>query len=292
MGNCCCLVGGKKRRYVAKKNSKSAPTFLDHDYDDDYDVDECLTSAAKHKNLRRGGGCNRANNGGGGGGGGSGGGMRRPKNSKNNKNFLATYLATDLANNNSTKTTSANHANALLNNNSTIVCRATGNDFSNVNGANVFVETNNITFDVNNHNDSDVSQPPAFPHPQKSTITYYQNKMNQHGVAGVGGGGASGPSTSLVGNNLSSGLNSSSGGGEMFCGVTSNSSSSMLSSTPSRRGCDNSQIMNNLSKGKTISIENFKLNFWIEKFFSKSIHPNFCLLKMSSSFCLKMWVFF
>ena len=118
MGNCCCLVGGKKKRYAARKGSKSAPTFLDHDYDDDYDVDECLTSAHKHKNIRRGGGCNRANNGGGGGGlggggGGGGGGVRRPKNSKNNKNFLATYLATDLANN--TKAAVNQQTNSLLN---------------------------------------------------------------------------------------------------------------------------------------------------------------------------------
>lgn len=242
MGNCCCLVGGKKRRYAAtKKNGKLAPTFLDHDYDDDYDVDECLTAATKHKNIRRGGGCNRANNSSGGGGGG-GGGMKRPKNSKNNKNFLATYLATDLANN--SKTTSTN----LLNNHSTIVCRASGNENGNVFVENILSNTN-IKSNVDTiDTDTDMSHTPAFPpHPQKSTITYYQNKMNQHGVIGSGGGMAS---TALsASNNSTSCINGLNGGGKLFCGAASNSSSSMLSSTPSRRGCDNSQVMNNLSKG-------------------------------------------
>jgi hypothetical protein len=82
-----------------------------------------------------------------------------------------------------------------------------------------------------------------FPHPQKSTVTYYQNKnaatttnggSNSSGInnlsCGVGGGGAGGA------------------GGRFLCGASSNSASSM-NGTPSRRGCDNSQVMNNLSKG-------------------------------------------
>jgi hypothetical protein len=261
MGNCCCLVGGKKKRYAARKAGKSAPTFLDHDYDDDYDVDECLTSAHKHKNIRRGGGCNRANNGGGlgggngGGGGGGGGGVRRPKNSKNNKNFLATYLATDLANN--TKAAVNQQTNSLLNNsnNTTIVCRAPSNENGNVSSSaallsksgNVFVDNmlrnsnNNLDTSVTNGLDTlATASTQPFPHPQKSTITYYKNAL----AATTNGG-----SNSSGINNLSCGVGGASGaGGRFFCGVSSNSVSSM-NGTPSRRGCDNSQIMNNLSKG-------------------------------------------
>ena len=220
MGNCCCLVGGKKKGLKSSKRNKA--TVLDHDYDDDdydYDVDECLatSSSAARKNIRRGGGCNRS----------APSGPRRPKNSKNNKNFLATYLATDLANNsNSSKSATKPLMPSSV--------ERPANENANVSSAGLLSQSANTFVDnmLHSNGNARASQELPFPQPQKSTITYYQNMMS---VAHS--------------NNASSGINSMSGSGKLLCGVSSNSSSSMLSSTPSRRGCDNSQVMNNLNKG-------------------------------------------
>lgn len=160
-----------------------------------------------------------------------------------------------MANNSNSQTGTAAKSFLLINQNEQGQC---GNNVAS--SATLLSQSVNNFVDNISSSDAGVSMEhrsePQFPHhqAQKSTITYYQNKMNHYGNL------LNNQGTGTNSNNASSGINSMSGGsGKLFCGVmTSNSSSSMLSSsTPSnRRGCDNSQIINNLSKDQTNQFTN------------------------------------
>ena len=243
MGNCCCLVSGQAKKARAKKakKAKKSKYFECDDYDDAYDIegdaDHCVNSGGHaKKNIRRGGG---GTNGGGGVNG------RRPKNSKNNKQLLATYLATDLPNN-ASKSHLLNNTNATANS----TTRAMGNAKANVSSvALLSPSVNSFVGNMLNANQQAAEnniQP--FPVPHKSTVTYYQNKFQSE----------NGASTAP---NSNGNAGCAGGSGKFFCGVTSSSASNMqaASGTPSRRGCDNSQIMNNLNKGSHLATLHF---FW------------------------------